>query len=59
MTLMKGAEAMRGELDKTGFKWVQLESDECTLDCIGKITEAGNKMIIDDVVKQRGIFARK
>jgi hypothetical protein len=59
MTLIKGAEAVRGELDKRGFKWAQLESDEGTLDCIGKISEDGNKMIIDDVEKQRGIFTRK
>jgi hypothetical protein len=59
MTLTKGAEAVRGELDKRGIKWAQLESDEGTLDCIGKISEDGNKMIIDDVVKQRAIFTRK
>jgi hypothetical protein len=34
-------------------------SDEGTLDCIGKIIEDGNKMNIDDVVKQRGMFTRK
>jgi hypothetical protein len=59
MILTKGAEAVRGELDKRGVKWAQLESDEGTLDCIGKISEDGNKMIIDDVVKQRAIFTRK
>jgi hypothetical protein len=59
MTAMKGAETMRGELDKSGIKWAQLETDEGTLDCLGKIREEGNRMIIDDVEKQRRMCNRK
>jgi hypothetical protein len=55
----KGSEAIRGELDKNGFKKVQIISGMGPLDAKGKISEDGNKMIIDDGEKARGTYTRK
>jgi hypothetical protein len=55
----KGSEAIRGELDKSGFKKVQIMSGEGPLDAKGQISEDGNKMIIDDGEKARGTYTRK
>lgn len=54
-----GSEAMRGELDKSGFKKVQLISAIGPLDAKGQISEDGNKMIIDDGEKSRVTYTRK
>ena len=55
----KGSEAIRGELDKSGFKKVQLIAMVGPLDSKGKINEDGNKMIIDDGEKLRHTYTRK
>ena len=55
----KGSEAIKGELDKSGFKKVQIISAMGPLDSKGKISEDGNKMIIDDGEKARGTYTRK
>ncbi len=55
----KGVESIRGELDKSGFKKVQIMSAAGPLDSKGKISENGNKMIIDDGEKARHIYTRK
>ena len=55
----KGSEAIRGELDKSGFKKVQLIAMVGPLDSKGKINEDGNKMIIDDSEKARQTYTRK
>jgi hypothetical protein len=55
----KGAEIARGELDKSGFKKVQIMSGMGPLDSKGKISEDGNKMIIDDGEKARHTYTRK
>jgi|GEM_PF-214627 len=54
-----GSEAMRGELDKSGIKKVQLITPIGTLDAKGQIGEDGNKMIIDDGEKTRATYTRK
>jgi len=54
-----GSEAMRGELDKNGFKKVQIISAIGPLDSKGQISEDGNKMIIDDGEKCRVTYTRK
>ena len=55
----KGAEFTRGELDKNGFKKGQILTLMGPLDCKGKISEDGNKMIIDDGEKCRVTLTRK
>jgi hypothetical protein len=55
----KGREAIRGELDKNGFKKVYLMAGAGPLDSKGKISEDGNKMIIDDGEKARSTYTRK
>ena len=58
--LMKeGTEAIRGELDKSGFKWVQLITSMGSLNPSGKISKDGNKMIIDDGTQTRATYTRK
>ncbi len=57
--MMKGTEAIRGELDKRGIKWVQLDTAQDPLSCVGKISEDGNKMVIDDGQRQKRTFTRK
>ncbi len=54
-----GSEAARGELDKNGFKKVQIISAMGPLDSKGQISEDGNKMIIDDGEKCRVTYTRK
>ena len=49
LSLRKGEESIRGELTKNGFKKVQvLTARGGYFDCTGKISEDGNKIIIDD-----------
>lgn len=54
-----GSEAIRGELDKSGFKKIQIISAMGPLDSKGQISEDGNKMIIDDGEKCRVTYTRK
>jgi len=56
----KGNQFLRGELDKSGFKKVQVISDRFgPLDVKGVISEDGNKVIFDDGVKVRETYTRK
>jgi len=56
----KGAEAMRGELDKNGFKRVQMVSRlGGPIDAKGTISEDGNKMVIDNGVRAKATYTRK
>lgn len=55
----KGEEAIRGELDKNGFKKVETMSDNSRLNSRGTISEDGNKMVIDEGEKYRKTFTRK
>ena len=56
----KGEEVIRGELTKNGFKKVQvLTFLEGYLDCTSKISEDGNKIILDDGEKLRVEMTRR
>jgi hypothetical protein len=59
----KGADSLKGELDKNGFKEVYICTDASTKDgiwkpCLGEISEDGNKVVLEcDGVK--ATLARK
>lgn len=55
----KGAEQLRGELDKNGFKKVKMVSVQGEIDAKGEISEDGNKMLIDNGVRARATYTRK
>ncbi len=55
----KGAESIRGELDKSGFKKVQVLTSFGYFDCKGQISEDGNKIIIDEGITIRVTLTRK
>jgi len=55
----KGEESIRGELDKSGFKKVQIITDAAPLESRGKISEDGNKIIIDEGERVRLTLTRK
>lgn len=56
----KGSQNLRGEIDKRGFKNVQLVTTLMgSIDAKGQISEDGNKMIIDDGVRVKVTFTRK
>jgi uncharacterized protein (TIGR02118 family) len=55
----KGSGSIQGELDKSGFKSVQIMSAAGPLNSTGKISDDGNKMVIDDGEKARQTFTRK
>ena len=56
----KGSQNLRGELDKSGFKKVQIITTLMgPIDAKGLISEDGNKMIIDDGVRIRSTYTRK
>jgi len=55
----KGAEQVRGELDKNGFKKVQMVSVQGEIDANGTISEDGNKLVIDNGVRARATYTRK
>jgi hypothetical protein len=53
METPKGTEKFKGELDKDGFKEVQLYRKDMTyklvwVPCQGEISEHGNKVVFDD-----------
>jgi hypothetical protein len=54
-----GSTAIRGELDKSGFKKVQMITPMESSDCKGQISEDGNKMIIDNGENARVTLTRK
>ena len=56
----KGSEAARGELDKSGFKKLQIISSKSgPFDAKGKINDDGNKMEIDSVERVKETATRK
>jgi len=55
----KGNEAIRGELDKKGFKKVQLMTHVGPLDANGQISDDGNLIIIDVGDRLRETYIRK
>jgi hypothetical protein len=55
----KGSEAVRGELDKGGFKNAQIMSGMGPLDSKGQISDDGNKIIFDEGYKARATATRK
>jgi hypothetical protein len=55
----KGKEAIRGELDKSGFKNVELISRAGPITSKGKISDDGNKMEIDSAGQARATATRK
>ena len=55
----KGAEAIRGELDKSGFKNVQIITPLGSYDAKGKISDGANKMEIDSAARARLTATRK
>jgi hypothetical protein len=48
-----GSEAIRGELDESGFRNVQILLGMRPIDCRGQILFNGNKIILDDGEKVR------
>jgi len=56
---IKGSEALRGELDKSGFNKVQLISPLGPLPASGQISEDGNKIIIESGPNLRTTCTRK
>ncbi len=55
----KGWESIRAELDKSGFKKIEMMTNLGTLDSKGQISDDGNKILIDDGEKRRMTFTRK
>jgi len=55
----KGAEQIRGELDKNGIKTIQIISAQGPLVSVGTISDDGNKMAFDSADKSRLIYTRK
>ena len=55
----KGWESIRAELDKSGFKKIEMMTNLGTLDSKGQISDDGNKILIDDGEKRRMTLTRK
>ena len=55
----KGAESIRGELDKHGFKKVQIVSPQGPVEANGKIDDDGNRMVIDSPDRTIQTFTRR
>ncbi len=55
----KGYVSIRAELDKSGFKKVEMATNLGTLNSKGQISDDGNKIIIDDGEKRRMTLTRK
>jgi hypothetical protein len=55
----KGWESIRAELNKNGFKKVEMITNLGTLESKGQISNDGNKIIIDDGEKRRMTLTRK
>jgi hypothetical protein len=55
----KGKALVRGELDKSGFKKVQINTRLWERDSKGEISKEGNKMMIDDGVDSKVTLTRK
>ena len=55
----KGWVSIRAELDKSGFKKVEMLTNLGVLDSKGQISDGGNKIIIDDGEKRKMTLTRK
>ncbi len=55
----KDWESIRAELDKSGFKKIEMMTNLGTLDSKGQISDDGNKILIDDGEKRRMTLTRK
>ena len=56
----KGAETIRGELRSDGFKTIQMtERGGGWTDCKAKISEKGNKIVLDDGESSKATLTRK
>jgi hypothetical protein len=55
----KGSQSLQGELDKNGFKKVQIMAGGIPLNSEGQISDDGNKIVIDDGRKCRLTLTRK
>jgi hypothetical protein len=56
----KGSEAIRGELDKSGFKEIQIfAADSWRRLAKGQISEDGNKMVIEYAERSKSTYTRK
>jgi len=55
----KGWVSIRAELDKSGFKKVEMMTNLGTLESKGQISNDGNKIIIDNGEKRRMTLTRK
>ena len=55
----KGSEAIRGELEKSGFKKLQIKTPMGAFDAKGKISDDGNKMEIDSADRVKLTATRK
>ena len=55
----KGYVSIRAELDKSGFKKVEMMTNMGTLDSKGQISNDGNTIIIDDGEKRKMTLKRK
>ena len=55
----KGSKSIQGELDKNGFKELQMMTGLGPIEADGKISEDGNKMVLDNGDKVRLTLTRK
>jgi hypothetical protein len=55
----KGWESIKAELDKNGFKKVEIMALDGPQVCKGQISDDGNKIMIDDAVKHKVTLTRK
>lgn len=55
----KGAEQIRGELDKNGFKEIYIISPQGPLVSVGNISDGGNTLAFHSVDKTRLTYTRK
>lgn len=54
-----GSVAIRGELDKNGIKNIKIFSRQGPLDAMGRISEDGNRIIVDDGERARLTLTRR
>jgi hypothetical protein len=59
MWYSKGTRSIIAELDKSGFKKVEMLTNLGVLDSKGQISDGGNKIIIDDGEKRKMTLTRK
>jgi hypothetical protein len=55
----KGWKSIKAELDKSGFKKVEIMAHAGPQGCKGQISDDGNKIVIDDGLKHKVTLTRK